>query len=475
MTEAKGLVVYNTRTKTKERFVPLKETEVTIYSCGPTVYNSPHIGNMRAYIVADTLQRTIKHMGYNTKHVINITDVGHLTSDANEGEDKVEHQAKKEGVSAQSIVQTYTNEFFQYLDWIHIPRDQYIFPKATEYIQEQIRHIQAIEKKGLTYQTDDGIYFDTSLFEGYGVLGGVHTENTHQRIQENTEKRNLADFALWKFSKPEQKRQQEWKSPWGVGFPGWHIECSAMAKHVLGEQIDIHTGGIDHIPIHHNNEIAQSESVHEKPLANYWLHTAFLNLSGEKISKSKGNVYTLSELKNKGYHPLSFRYFCLLTHYRTPLAFSFEALDAASNALEHIYKIATLYDTRTQKKEYAVHAETITACEKAMLDDMNTPQALGILWKMLKDTTIKLHIKQNTLCQINTLLGLGLIPPKKPVKKILEKVQMRNKKREECAWDEADTLREDIQKEGVYLEDTEETTYLYTQPNDSSNTPTTKN
>lgn len=467
MSEKKSVFFYNTRTKQKEVFTPLNANEVSIYSCGPTVYSSPQIGNMRAYVFADTLRRTLVRAGYTTRHSINITDVGHLTSDGDFGEDKIEKQAGIENTTAQAITKKYTDEFFLYLDWLAIDRTHYIFPKATDYIKEQIALIRDIEKKGLTYKTTDGIYFDTSLFEGYGVLGGGASEEAQERIEVNKQKKNPSDFALWKFSKAGETREQEWSSDWGTGFPGWHIECSAMAKHLLGEEIDIHTGGIDHIPIHHNNEIAQSESVSGKPLARYWLHNAFLTLSGEKLSKSKGNTYTLTDLKQHGYHPLAFRYFCLLTHYKTPLAFSFDALSAAQNALHTLYKTATLccIDTSPEaQSSSAVHEDTISQCESAFFDNLNTPKALGVMWTMMRDETIPLSTKQHTLYALEPLFGLALVPPTKPNPAVVEKIHLRNEKRKAKAWGEADAIREEIEAMGVYLEDSEEKTYTYTLP-----------
>jgi cysteinyl-tRNA synthetase len=289
----------NTLTGELDKFKPLKRKKVSMYHCGPTVYNKAHIGNISSYIFADILRKVFEVNGYTVKQVINITDVGHLTDDGDLGEDKVEKEARSRGLKAKDITKKYTEMFLDDLKDLNIDVSKIEFPKATEYIDKQIDLIKEIEKKGYTYKTSDGIYFDTSKFDEYGMLGNINIEGLKEgaRVVVNDEKKNNTDFALWKFSDLNEKRQQEWDSPWGVGFPGWHLECSAMSHDILGDQFDIHTGGIDHINTHHNNEIAQSTIGYGKLPAKYWLHANHIMLNGEKISKSTGNVIYLDEVK----------------------------------------------------------------------------------------------------------------------------------------------------------------------------------
>ena len=339
----KGQMIYlkNTLSGEKEEFVPIVPGLVTMYNCGPTVYNKVHIGNLRAYVFADTLRRVFEYNDYDVKQVINITDVGHLTDDedlSDRGEDKIEKSARAQGKSAQEIARAITKAFFNDLKSLNVEMDDITFPRATEYIKEQIAFIKTLEQKGYTYRTSDGIYFDTSLFKDYGKLGNIDIKGLQEgaRIGKNSERKNITDFALWKFSKKDEKRQQEWDSPWGVGFPGWHIECSAMSRALLGAHFDVHTGGIDHIPIHHNNEIAQSVCATNKKFVNYWLHSAHLMLNGEKISKSLGNVLFLEDLHAKGFTSSMYRYWLLTAHYSTQVNFTWEALDAARTAFTNL-------------------------------------------------------------------------------------------------------------------------------------------
>jgi cysteinyl-tRNA synthetase len=339
----------NTLSHKKETFIPIKPHVATLYSCGFTVYSQAHIGNIRPYVFSDILARTLIADGYHVRRVINITDVGHLVSDGDEGEDKMEMGAKRENTTADEIATRYTNLFLHDLKEVNIDTESVLFPRATQYISEQITMVKELEKNGYTYRTSDGIYFDVSKFPEYGKLGGLSDEALKEgssdsvedrialagrtRLKEFTsEKRNPADFALWKFSPRTARRQQEWSSPWGLGFPGWHIECSAMVRALLGDTIDIHTGGIDHIPVHHNNEIAQSESVLGHPFVHYWMHSAFLTIEGQKISKSLGNTIYLSEIIERGYHPLALRYFFLQAQYSSSISFSWDTLAGAQEA-----------------------------------------------------------------------------------------------------------------------------------------------
>src|SRR3989338_1696760 len=324
--------LYNTLIRAKQHFTPAHNNQVKLYACGPTVYDYAHIGHYRAYIFVDVLRRALMYNGYELTHVMNITDVGHLTDDADCGEDKVEVKALKEKKSVWEIAKFYTDDFFEAMDSLGVERPE-IVCKATDHINEMIDFIRAIENRGFAYKTSDGIYFDTSKLEDYGKLAKLNLKELQEgaRVEPNPEKRSSTDFALWKFSLKDSKRQMEGNSPWGVGFPGWHIECSAMSLKYLGDHFDIHCGGIDHIPVHHTNEIAQNEGALGHQTVNYWLHSEFLLTNDERMGKSKGNFLTLPLLKEKQYDPLAYRYFCLGAHYRSKLNFTFEALTGAQH------------------------------------------------------------------------------------------------------------------------------------------------
>ena len=326
------LKLFNTLTRSKEEFIPINGMNVLMYSCGPTVYNYQHIGNLRTFFFEDILFRVLKYNGYKVRYVMNITDVGHLVSDQDEGEDKMEKSAKQLGKSVREIADHYTEIFKRDIGLMNIyPPD--VYSKATDYIQEQIDMVKCLEAKGYTYFTSDGVYFDTSKFPDYGKMAKLDISGLKEgsRIEFSEEKKNITDFALWKLSPENEQRQMEWDSPWGKGFPGWHLECSAMSKALLGNHFDIHCGGIDHIPIHHTNEIAQSEACSGEKFVNYWLHGEFLDMGNEKMSKSSGKFVTLQTLMDKGYTPMHYRYFLLMAHYKKKLKFSYEALDAAKS------------------------------------------------------------------------------------------------------------------------------------------------
>jgi len=451
-----SLKLYNTLTRKKEDFKPISTKEVKIYSCGPTVYWYQHIGNLRRYIFDDILKRTLKYEGFKIKDVMNVTDVGHLTSDADEGEDKMEKAAAKEGRSAEEIANYYWKVFRDDFKKLNILEPS-VWCKATEHIKEQIELIEKLEKKGYTYKTSDGIYFDTSKFKDYGKFAKLKTEGLEagKRISMK-EKHSPTDFALWKFSEEEGKRQQEWGSPWGVGFPGWHIECSAMSIKYLGDQFDIHTGGIDHIPIHHTNEIAQSEAATgKKPWVNFWLHSEFLTLNGQKISKSTGGLFTISELEKKGFKPLSYRYFCLTAHYRTQLNFDLDNLQAAQNSYERLKNIIEkLKDDGKTNKEY------LSEFEKAMNDDLNTPEALQVLWKIVRDE--KAIGKYETIKKMDEVLGLDLLKKEeikipKDVQKLVDERELARKSKD---FKKSDELRDKIKSLGFGVKDTKDGTEL---------------
>ncbi|MCW8966125.1 MAG: cysteine--tRNA ligase [Candidatus Pacearchaeota archaeon] len=398
-----SLKLYNTLTRKKEKFVPIKKDEVGIYGCGPTVYWYQHIGNLRRYIFEDVLIRVLEFNDYKIKHIINVTDVGHLTSDADEGEDKMEKAAKKEGKKAEDIAKHYFDEFEKDLEKLNFTMpDKWTW--ATKYIQEQIDLVKILEDKGYTYKTSDGIYFDTSKFKDYSKLARLNVKGLEagKRVSMK-EKKNSTDFALWKFSSSNKKREQEWDSPWGVGFPGWHIECSAMSLKEIGKQLDIHTGGIDHLPIHHTNEVAQSEcalGVH--PWVKFWMHCNFLSLKEGKMSKSSGNIVRLEDLEKKGYSAMDFRYLCLSTHYRKKIEFDFEMLDSAKNSLERLRNIISDFED-----DGKINESYLEEFRDAVNDDLNIPEALQVLWKLVRDKDAVGKIK--TIEKMDEVLGLDLL------------------------------------------------------------------
>jgi cysteinyl-tRNA synthetase len=466
----------NTLTGKKENFIPLKPGFVKMYSCGPTVYSRAHIGNMRAYVFSDLIARSLLANGYHVRRVINITDVGHLVGDGDEGEDKMEMSAKAEGLRAEEITARYSKLFTQDLEQLGIDTTNILFPHATEYIQEQIKMIQELEKKSYTYRTNDGIYFDTSKSLDYGALGGISeaelksgdkttledriTIAAGRRISENKDKRHPADFALWKFSPTTGRRQQEWRSPWGIGFPGWHIECSAMIRALLGDEIDIHTGGIDHIPIHHNNEIAQSEGVFGKPFVRYWIHGAFLNIEGEKISKSLHNDSYVPELPEKGIHPLALRYFFLQAHYRSPISFSWDALTASNEGLNRLWRLcATIAQ---EAKGISSPSKEQKQIRTFLNDDLGTPQALAYLWEILRDEDMSPKQKLGIIEAAEPVLGLSLLNPPESARQrtpaelpddIQKIVQEREKARLSRDFEKADLLRAKLANRGYRVDD----------------------
>ncbi|MDP2705546.1 MAG: cysteine--tRNA ligase [Patescibacteria group bacterium] len=452
------LSLFNTLTDRKEEFAPLHDKTVGMYHCGPTVYNYPHVGNLRAYVFADILKRALLYEGLSVTQVINITDVGHLVGDHDEGEDKVEAGARKEGKTAQEITEFYTQAFFDDIHALNIETTGTLFPRATENIEEQIALIKHLGEKGYTYVTSDGVYFDTSKFPDYGKLGNINLAGLSEgaRVAANTEKKNPTDFALWKFSQSAEKRQQEWESPWGTGFPGWHAECSAMSMKFLGETFDIHTGGIDHIPVHHNNEIAQSEAATGKKFVRFWMHNAFINASGDvKMAKSEENFVRLAGIAEHGIHPIACRYWLLSAHYRSPMIFSWDALEAADVALRKLNAHVLQLPESEGKLASPYHAEF----KKLIEDDLDTPKVLALLWKLVKDTQIKEEDKKATILDFDRVLGLnlsaslfeeGIIP-----QNVRELAEKREKSRVEKNWKEADALREQILSLGYEIRDTE--------------------
>jgi len=448
--------LYNTLTHKKEVFTPLEEKVVSLYNCGPTVYNYAHIGNLRSYIFADVLKRMFEYNGLTVKQVINITDVGHLTSDDDDGEDKLEKSARGTSKTAQEIALFYTDAFLKDIEALNIDTKRIIFPKATEHITEQIALIKKLEEKGFTYKTSDGIYFDTSKLTDYGKLAQLDIEGLKAgaRVKITNEKKNITDFALWKFSKPEEQRQQEWESPWGVGFPGWHLECSAMSMKYLGEHFDVHTGGIDHIPVHHSNEIAQSESATGKSFVNYWLHNEFINIDGEKMSKSLGNIITLASIVEKGLSPLAYRYWILTAHYKTLVNFTWDALSGAQVALDKLYNHFLEYGDGVGNINKEYQAKFLDYIN----DDLNTPKVIALIWELIKDKDISDSDKKTTLLDFDKVLGLGLdeVKPEVIPEEILKLVKEREDARAQKDWNRSDELRDAIHKKGFEVNDTDE-------------------
>ena len=451
------LKLFNTLGKKLEPFEPVNEETVNIFTCGPSVYQRAHIGNFRTYVLADVLQRVLKYLDYEVTLVSNITDVGHLTDDAHdEGEDKLERQAEREGKTAHAIAEFYTRAFFKDLETIGIAKEKIKFPRATDHIKEQIAFIKKIEAKGYAYRTNDGIYFDTAKIRDYGKLARLDRKGLKSgaRVAVNLEKRHPSDFALWKFSPAGAHRMQEWESPWGVGFPGWHIECSAMGKKFLGDQFDIHTGGMDLAPVHHVNEIAQTTALTGKPPARYWLHSNFVTMGDEKMSKSIGNIITLDGLAESGISARAYRYLLLSTHYRKPLTFTPSTAESALHTLKRLDDLYLEFPPTGGRISDTYHKKFLAA----LADDINTPKALAVLWGMIRDKKLKPQDKRATLLAFDQVLGLGfktlkpaLIPPQ-----IQTLVFGREKARQAKNWVEADAYRIEARSLGYEIEDTPE-------------------
>lgn len=443
--------VFNSYNKKLEDFVPQKREEVRMYTCGPTVYRKAHIGNMRVYVFSDIVARTLRFFGYRVLNVMNITDIGHLAGDGDEGEDKIEKAAKEIGKSASDVASFYTNHFLEDLKHLNILLP-YKMTKATDYISEQIFLIKVLEDKGYTYKLDDGIYFNVARYPKYFDYVNK-AENEKSRIGENPDKLSPHDFALWKFS-TGKSRLQEYESPWGVGFPGWHIECSAMALKVLGDTLDIHIGGEDLKMTHHPNEIAQSECVTDQTFVKYWLHTAFLNFNSEKMSKSKGNVIILEDILEKGYSAMAVRYYFLTSNYRGSMNFTDEGLDSAKNTLAKLYDFVS--SVTINEKKGSSHNFLEKFVEK-LSDDFNTAGALAVMWELI-NSDIDKEIKLNTLLKMDEVLGLRMVDlvgfeiPKEV--EDLAKIRWTYKK--EGIFDKADFLRREIEKLGFEVLDSKD-------------------
>jgi len=453
------LKFFNTLTRKKDDFKPLDGNTVRIYSCGPTVYNYAHIGNLRTYIFMDLLRRTLRFGGYDLKHVMNITDVGHLVSDGDEGEDKMAKTAREQKKTPLEIAAYYTGVFLKDIDRLHIERPE-IIAKATEHIQEMIDFVVALDGKGYAYETSDGIYYDIEKFPRYGMLSGISLEDQQAgaRVEVNSEKKHPADFALWK--KAPKEHIMQWESPWGVGYPGWHIECSAMGLKYLGEEFDIHTGGVDHIPIHHENEIAQTCGLLGHPAARFWLHGEFMLVNNGKMSKSLGNTYTIDQLIEKGYDPLDFRYFCLNAHYRSKLNFTFEGMDSAKKSLKNLRNAVQKHKGAEGKADADVLKKLEADFSEAVCDDLNIPKALGLVWNMARletksDEVYRLILK----CDDILSLSLDKVVEEKEEEadvdpEILALIEQRTAAKKAKNYAEADAIRAKLLEMGILLEDT---------------------
>lgn len=450
--------LYNTLTRKKEDFIPLKDKKVGIYSCGPTVYWNQHIGNMYAYIQWDLLVRALRYLGFKVKWVMNITDVGHLTSDEDAGEDKMEKGAKREGLTVWEIADKYIKQFTESLALLNIQKPD-VLCRATDHIKEQIELIKKIERRGFAYKTQTGLVFDTSKFPDYAKFGRLNLSKQYSgiRVEVDPEKKKPWDFLLWVTNQPNHIMQ--WDSPWGRGFPGWHIECTAMSIKYLGRRFDIHTGGKEHVNVHHTNEIAQGFGAFGQQTANYWLHNGWVLLNNEKISKSLGNIILVTDLVAKGFNPLSLRYLGLISHYRQGLNFTWPALEAAQNALNSLYnKIVELKSVSKNKSRLSLTAKEYQKKFIAFIsNDLDAPKALALTWKMIKDKKINDGEKLKILLEFDQVFGLNLAKAKKIKipEEILKLAEKREEYRKSGQWEKADRLRKKIEKMGFLIEDTE--------------------
>lgn len=466
--------IYNSLSRKKEEFAPINSPGVRMYTCGPTIYSFPTIGNWRTYTLSDLAVRTFRYFGYDVKHVMNLTDVGHLSGDnlgdASTGEDRMAKAAEKEGIDAWSVADKYGKDFLDSMSFLNIQRPD-VIAKATDHVKEQIELIKTIEGRGYAYKTDDGMYFDVSKYEkdgnSYGELSTLDKIKEGARVEVNQQKKDPRDFALWKFFAKGQKRHNmEWVSPWGVGFPGWHIECSAMSMKYLGDQFDVHLGGEDLRSTHHPNEIAQSEcATGRKPFVKYWIHGAFLLVDGGRMGKSLGNAYTIHDIINKGYDPLALRYFYLSGHYRKQINFTWEALDSAQNGLNRMRKEVSRLGFSELDTHVVVGNEYKKSFEKALSDDLNMPEALSVLWALFADESISLSDKASMVISFDHVLGLKLVQDdlENPednisIDQLPDEIQQliidREEYRKQKDWEKADEVRDQIYDLGYEIEDT---------------------
>ena len=453
------LYFYNTLTRKKEIFKPLHEREVRMYSCGPTVYKDATIGNMRTYIMNDIIRRVLKYNDYTVKHAMNITDVGHLVSDGDEGEDKMVKSSREMHKTPTEIANYYTDLFFQDLEKLNIETPE-IICKATEHISDMIKYVQKLIDNGYAYITSTAVYFDVSKLDKYGILSGIKLDEQKAgaRVDVDTEKRNPYDFALW--IKAPENHIMKWESPWGLSYPGWHIECSAMGQKYLGEVFDIHTGGIDLIPTHHENEIAQSKGACGKNPARFWIHGEYLLIDGGKMSKSLGNVYLLKDIEAKGYDPLAYRLFTYSSGYRTKLNFTWDAMPASQKSLEKLkqgYQNHLLGSDDISDEEIAKYEEDF---HKAINDDLNMPLAMSVVWEIIKNPK-KSKKLADLLLKFDTVLALKIDEPIKQKvseipSEIIELAEKRKQARENKNWEESDKIRDEIKSKGYIIKDSKE-------------------
>lgn len=454
---------YNTLSRRIEEFKPIVENTLSFYACGPTVYDFAHIGHIRAYVFNDTLRRLFEYKGYDVKHVMNITDVGHLSDDADTGEDKMEKGARKYGKTVWDLAQFYTDFFFMSMDAMNILRPKTVC-KATDHIPEMIAIVKTLIEKGHAYETKEAVYFDITTFKEYGKLSGQKGEEKKTAVRDDVysdpEKKHSADFALWfKRIGKFKDHTMHWESPWGDGFPGWHIECSAMSMKYLGKTIDIHTGGIDHIPVHHENEIAQSEAANGVPFVHYWMHYHFLQVEGQKMSKSLGNFFTIEDIKKRGINPMAFRLLLLQTHYRQPMNFTWDALLGAEQAYRKLKSEAKLLrDAVIQMQDYipTEHAQDFRSEFLGFLEnDLQTPQAVALLFTMLKSSSSP-EEKLSYLTDVDDLLGLGLMKDEEVTEipqEITDLAEQRKQAKAKKEFAKADELRKQIEEKGYKVED----------------------
>ena len=455
--------LYNTLTKQKSNFVPSNGNEVRIYSCGPTVYSYAHIGNFRTYIFMDNLRRMLEYNGYTLKHVMNITDVGHLESDSDEGEDKMEKAAKKENKSPYEIAEFYTKAFFKDMEKLHIERPE-IIAKATEHIPDMLEFAKEIVKNGYGYETSTAIYFDVSKLDKYPVLSNrnIDEQIAGARVDVDPEKRNPYDFAIW--IKAPKNHIMKWDSPWGLSYPGWHLECSAMSRKYLGEEFDIHTGGVDHIPTHHENEIAQSKGAFGKIPAKIWMHVEFLQIDGGKMSKSLGNVYTISQLEEKGIEALAYKLFCYTAHYRTKLNFTFEGAAASQKALNRLREAFVKHNNGNDNVDDELIQKYKNKFLDAINDDLNMPLAMSTVWELARND-LKSKKISDLLLDFDRVLGLDLKNSEKYLEEqnkvelpdeIADLLEKRKKARKEKNWQLSDEIRDVLKEKGYIVKDTKE-------------------
>ena len=454
------LQLYNTLTRKKEEFKPLENNTVRMYSCGPTVYSYAHIGNFRTYVFMDTLRRVLQYNGYKLKHVMNITDVGHLESDADEGEDKMEKAARKENKDPYEIAKYYSDVFFRDMGRLNIQTPE-IIAKATDHIPEMLEFVEGLMKNGYAYETSKGIYFDISKLDKYPVLSNrkLDEQIAGARVDVDEEKRSPYDFALW--IKAPENHIMKWESPWGLSYPGWHIECSAMGRKYLGDQFDIHTGGVDHIPTHHENEIAQSKGLTGKIPARFWMHVEFLQVDGGKMSKSLGNTYTLDQLQEKGIEPLAYKLFCFTAHYRTKLNFTFETALSTQTALTRLREGFVKHLEGTEKIENEKIKEYENKFLETINDDLNMPAAMGIVWEIIRNPQ-KSKQYADLLLEFDKVLGLDLENSKKYLeeskkieipKEIQALLEKRKQARQEKNWALSDEIRDSLKEKGYTVKD----------------------